>query len=89
MDTRKMDDRKIDDTNDTNDTNDTDIHYELHISEYYRDEMRHTLEKIRDLFSMTMEDVPEDWDMTNDEHFGDAVYGTLRMIHETLSKEQD
>jgi len=52
----------------------------LQISEYYADEMRETLNKIQNLFEIVI--TPEemkthDWDINNDEHYGDVLYHKL------------
>ena len=55
-----------------------DLLHELNIIHYYRDELRETLEKIRELFNISLDDFPNDWNINNDEHYGDYIYGSLR-----------
>ena len=52
----------------------------LQVSEYYADEMRETLHKIQELFeiSITSQELKtHDWDIDNDEHYGDVLYHKL------------
>lgn len=51
---------------------------QLNYTCYYRDELRDTLEKIKVLFNISMDDLPNDWNVDDDEHFGDYIYGSLR-----------
>mgnify|MGYP003115000250 CR=1 FL=1 len=57
---------------------DDEVMTELNISSYYRDEMRDTLEKIKVLFNISLDNMPDDWNVDNDEHFGDYIYGSLQ-----------
>ncbi len=49
---------------------------ELQLAEYFRDEMRQTLENIRELFHIDI-NMPDEWHYDNDEHFGDYIYDKL------------
>ena len=51
---------------------------------YYRDELRDTLEKIKHLFNISLNNMPDDWMKENDEHFGDYIYGSLREYKNNL-----
>tara|TARA_R110001592_G_scaffold363336_1_gene684333 strand:+ start:20179 stop:20400 length:222 start_codon:yes stop_codon:yes gene_type:complete len=57
---------------------------EINISHYYRDEMRDTLEKIKHLFNISLDNMPDEWTENNDEHFGDYIYGSLREYKNNL-----
>ena len=63
---------------DYNEMNRDELIHELNIMSYYRDEMRETLQKIRLLFAMNMDEFPNDWNINSDEDFGDFIYGWLR-----------
>lgn len=56
----------------------------LQMAEYYRDELRDTLEKIKTHFNITF-DVNEmneaGWNEDNDEMFGDMMYCELRRFY--------
>ena len=51
---------------------------ELEMMSYNRDELRHTLEKIMDLFDIHYDGDFSLYDGMCDEHFGDWILGKLR-----------
>ena len=61
----------------------------LQVAEYYRDELRQTLEKIKTLFNISF-DVNEmneaGWNEDNDEMFGDMLFFELNKIHKNNFK---
>tara|TARA_R110002126_G_scaffold213314_1_gene359821 strand:+ start:43 stop:270 length:228 start_codon:yes stop_codon:yes gene_type:complete len=61
----------------------------LQVAEYYRDELRQTLEKIKTLFNISF-DVNEmneaGWNEDNDEMFGDMLFCELNKIHKNNFK---
>jgi len=63
---------------DYNNMNRDELMTELNINCYYRDEMRDTLEKIKVLFNISMDEFPDDWNVGNDENFGDYIHGWLQ-----------
>ncbi len=58
-----------------------DIVLQLQLSEYYRDELRESLHKLKELFNINFQDYPIDWDLNNDEHMADYIYGSIKRIH--------
>ena len=58
--------------------------HEINVMHYYRDELRDTLEKIKHLFNISLNNMPDDWMKENDEHFGDYIYGSLREYKNNL-----
>tara|TARA_R100000935_G_scaffold57024_1_gene90016 strand:+ start:809 stop:1030 length:222 start_codon:yes stop_codon:yes gene_type:complete len=67
---------------DFNNMNREELFTQLNYSEYYRDEMRDTLEKIKTLFNISFDDIPDDLDARNDEHFGDYLFHKLATRHQ-------
>tara|TARA_R110002012_G_scaffold262054_2_gene444185 strand:- start:1363 stop:1599 length:237 start_codon:yes stop_codon:yes gene_type:complete len=63
---------------DYNEMDKDELLHELNVMSYYRDEMRDTLEKIRLLFTINMDDFPNDWNVNNDEDYGDFIFSKLR-----------
>jgi len=58
-----------------------DIVLQLQISEYYRDELRDALHKLKELFNIQFQDFPIEWDLNNDEHLADYIYGTIKHLY--------
>ena len=65
---------------DYNNMNRDELIEELNVHAYYRDEMRNTLEKLKLIFDIDTNNMPEGWREENDEHFGDFICGALQEL---------
>jgi len=71
---------------DLNNMNRDELIEELSVNAYYRDEMRNTLEKIKLMYNIDINNIPEGWSEDNDEHFGDFICGSLQeLIDNTIN----